>query len=80
MDYFVYVIYSAKRNRYYVGQSEDVQRRVELHRLRKNLGVSDWELKYVEAFNTRSEAMKREAYIKARKSRIYIESLFKMHV
>jgi len=76
MAYFVYIIYSTERNRYYIGQTENVQQRVQMHRIRKNLGASDWQLKHAEEFSSRSEAMKREAAIKARKSRAYIESLF----
>ncbi|MFM1744297.1 MAG: hypothetical protein RLZZ630_234, partial [Bacteroidota bacterium] len=76
MAYFVYIIYSIERDRFYVGYSENVQQRIEMHRIRKNLGASDWQLKHAEEFSSRSEAMKREAAIKARKSRTYIESLF----
>ena len=76
MAYFVYIIYSTERNRYYIGQTENVQQRVQMHRIRKNLGASDWQLKHAEEFSSRSEAMKREAAIKARKSRTYVESLF----
>ena len=76
MTYFVYILYSKERDRYYVGHTEDVHRRVKEHRIRKNLGAEDWELKYKEEFASRSEAVKREAEIKAHKRRAYIESLF----
>ncbi|MDP3929696.1 MAG: GIY-YIG nuclease family protein, partial [Bacteroidota bacterium] len=56
----VYILYSAKKDNYYVGQTEDLERRLVEHNLRKNLGASDWELKYYESFETRSDAMKRE--------------------
>jgi len=76
--YTVYIIYSRKLDRYYVGYSENISERI----LQHNSGISDytskasdWELKYNESFQTRSEAMKREKEIKNKKSRIYIEWL-----
>jgi putative endonuclease len=47
------------------------------HRIRKNLGTSDWVLKYFETFETRAEAMKRELEIKSKKRRSYLETLIK---
>ncbi len=75
MAYSVYILYSALKDRYYVGHTEDVQRRIEEHNLRKNLSASDWVIKYLEKFETRGEAMKRELEIKNKKRRSYIESL-----
>jgi len=76
--YFVYIIYSLKSDRYYVGQSIDVESRLSSH----NNGISkytsvadDWEIVYTEAYPSRSEAIGRERQIKRMKSRKYIESL-----
>ena len=77
MMYHVYILYSTSRDRYYVGHSEDVQRRIAEHNIRKNLGANDWELKYTEQFATRAEAMKRETEIKNKKKRSYIEQLIR---
>jgi len=78
MSYIVYIIYSAKLDRYYIGYSEDVEERL----LQHNSGLStytakanDWELKYTQHFDSRTEAMKRETEIKKKKSRKYIEWL-----
>ncbi len=74
----VYIIYSAKLNKYYTGYSEDVNLRLMQH----NTGIStftskaaDWELKYQENFETREAAHKKELEIKNKKSRKYIEWL-----
>jgi putative endonuclease len=74
----VYIIYSATLDRYYVGYSEDVQKRV----LEHNSGLSgftskanDWQLKYTESFDSRHNAIKREVEIKNKKSRKFIEWL-----
>jgi len=76
--YFVYILYSPAANRYYVGQTENPERRLQYH----NCGgvfstkpYGPWELKYTESFATRCEAMRREREIKTRKSRRYIEEL-----
>jgi len=35
----VYILYSAIKDKYYVGQTEDLERRFAEHNLRKNLGI-----------------------------------------
>ncbi|WP_443936454.1 GIY-YIG nuclease family protein [Pedobacter sp. MW01-1-1] len=74
----VYILYSKKLNRYYVGYTEDLEKRLEQH----NTGFSkytskaeDWEVCYSESFISRALAHKRELEIKAKKSRKYIEWL-----
>lgn len=50
MSHFVYIIYSRFRDKFYVGQTQHLDIRVQQQRIRKNLGVSDWELVYNEEF------------------------------
>jgi putative endonuclease len=78
MGYYVYIIYSGKLDKYYVGYSEDILTRLEQH----NGGVSaftskanDWRIEYSESFETRQQAHWREKEIKSKKSRKYIEWL-----
>lgn len=73
--YFVYIIYSAIKDKYYIGQTEDIEKRITEHNQRKNLAAQDWKLQYHEEYNTRSEAMLRETEIKKKKRRAYIQSL-----
>jgi putative endonuclease len=75
MPYYVYILYSAQKDKYYIGQTEDVDRRLQEHNIRKNLGADDWVLKYKEVFDSRGEAVKRELEIKNKKKRSYIERL-----
>ena len=77
-DCFVYIIYSAFLDKYYVGYSADLSKRMTEH----NSGIStftskssDWELKYTERFLDRQSAQAREREIKKKKSRKYIEWL-----
>jgi putative endonuclease len=76
--FFVYILYSKKLDRYYVGYTADLGKRLSEH----NTGTStytsrasDWELKYQEEFPSREEAHKRELAIKKKKSVKYIQWL-----
>jgi putative endonuclease len=73
--FYVYILYSSTKDKYYIGQTQDIQERIITHNTRKNLGANDWELKYSEAFETRSEAILRESEIKKKKRRTYLEHL-----
>ena len=75
MPYYVYILYSAQKDKYYIGQTEDVERRLQEHNIRKNLGADDWVLRYKEVFDSSGDAMKRELEIKSKKKRSYIERL-----
>ena len=80
--YYVYILYSKTANKYYIGHSDDVQRRLSEHN--DPLANKDkfcakngpWEIVYTEPdFITRADAMKREKQIKSWKSRKKIEEL-----
>lgn len=71
MMYHVYILYSQQADKFYVGQTQELSQRVLTHNLRKNLGAGDWELKYSEPYETRSQAIAREQEIKKKKSRKY---------
>jgi len=75
---FVYIIYSVKVNKYYVGACTNLERRLYEHNIGHSTFTSTgipWELKYTEQFGSLLEAKKREKEIKNKKSRIYIENL-----
>ena len=76
--YVLYILYSERLDHYYVGYTNDLERRLSEHNRRKgkytDRGIP-WTLVYTEDYETKSDAEKREAYIKGRKSRLYIESL-----
>lgn len=78
----VYILQSERDGSYYVGQTSDVEKRLERHNRgteRSTRGRGPWKLVYLEAYGTRGEAMQREAEIKARKKRAYIEKLIAAH-
>ena len=66
--YFIYIIYSKKYDKYYVGLSADVKQRLITHNSRKvtsTKSFAPWELINIEEFKTRIEARKREKYLKS---------------
>ena len=69
--FYIYILYSAKFDRYYIGQYEDVSTRLIRH---NNKAVPStkpyipWELVYTETFNTRAEASSREREIKNKRA------------
>jgi putative endonuclease len=77
--FYTYILFSSKLNKYYIGSTNNLLRRIEDHNRGKSgftrVGVP-WELKYVEEYKTKSQAYQREMEIKKRKDRKFIESLF----
>ena len=78
MIYTVYILFSEKRNRYYIGCTSDLPKRIARHR-QKSKGftgsVDDWELKYKEEYRSKEAAYQRELVIKKWKSRKKVEQL-----
>ncbi len=78
--HYVYILYSKQINRYYIGETSDVEGRLGQHQSGFYKGAftkqtNDWELYLTIELVTRIEALKIERYIKQRKSRKYIEIL-----
>ena len=80
--YFVYILFSASLNKYYVGYTHDVDQRVYKHH-RKHKGFTasahDWMIVYTETFDDKTKAILREKEIKNWKSRKMIEKLIHAH-
>ena len=81
MSASVYILFSRKMDRYYIGLTTvPVKTRLEKHRT-AHYGKSytsqatDWEIVMTIACNSFSQARKMELYIKGRKSRGYISRL-----
>ena len=80
LKYWVYILRSLKDGSYYIGQTNDVLKRLEHHNKKKSKYSSakvPWELIYKEEFTSRSESMKREKEIKNKKKRSYIDNLIR---
>ena len=78
MTYLGYILHSLTDGSYYLGQTRDLPHRVHEHncgRVSSTRRGMPWELVYWREFPNRSEAVKWERMLKARKSRAYIEAL-----
>ncbi|MFT3674736.1 MAG: GIY-YIG nuclease family protein [Chitinophagaceae bacterium] len=77
--YTVYILYTAKLDRYYIGSTGDTME----ERLRKHCSdhkgytgrANDWQIVFTEEHETHTAALKRERAIKNWKSRSRIEAL-----
>jgi putative endonuclease len=74
--YFVYVLKSQKDGRFYKGMTNDLDRRIYEHNIGKHKSTRPyrpWELVYRETVNDRTEARKREKYLKSGIGREYLK-------
>ena len=66
MSYFVYLLWSKRSKRTYVGQTEDNDNRLRRHNvglIRSTKAYRPWSLIHLEKFSTRSQAMEREQWL-----------------
>ncbi|MBL7895164.1 MAG: GIY-YIG nuclease family protein [Bacteroidia bacterium] len=77
--FYVYILYSEKVNRYYVGYSENPEKRLEERHnkgaVKATKGGIPYVIKSKKLFSSEIEAIQEESRIKRMKSRKYIESL-----
>ena len=80
--YFTYILQSESTGRYYVGSTDNLDRRVAQHNDPDYKGSKTtkrfkgpWKLVYTESSQTRAEAMSREREIKSWKSRKAIQGM-----
>lgn len=75
MKYYVYILYNAKHDKFYIGQTYNLDKRNFEH----NIGISnytsrydgEWKQVYHEIFDSRSGAMKREKFLKKQKNKSF---------
>ena len=82
MSFYCYIIYSKLLNKYYIGETNNIEERIELHNNRHFLNAftsttDDWELFFFIQCQSRSQARRIETHIKRMKSRKYIENIKK---
>jgi putative endonuclease len=73
---FVYVLYSPEYQRYYIGSTEDLDKRLLHHnsgKVRSTKAFRPWKRVYQEQLENRSEAMKREKYLKSGYRRAWLK-------
>jgi putative endonuclease len=76
--YTLYILYSESFDRYYVGYTHNLHRRIAEHNRKKgkftDAGIP-WELVHREEYPSKKTAMDREKYIKSKKSKQFIIDL-----
>ncbi|MDA0195631.1 MAG: GIY-YIG nuclease family protein [Bacteroidetes bacterium] len=80
MSFYCYIIYSDQLDKYYIGESEDVEKRIVEHNGAHYKGaftsqVNDWKLFWSYQLTSRADARKLETFIKNMKSRSFIQKL-----
>lgn len=76
--YFVYIIQSQKKGNFYIGSTSNVAIRIQRHNdgwTKSSKSRGPWVLRYVEGFASKSEALKREKYLKNLKSHKILERI-----
>jgi putative endonuclease len=70
MSFYVYILKSEIVEKFYIGSTSNLEKRIELHnspRARWTKKYQPWVLIHSEEFNSRSEAVKREKFLKSLK-------------
>jgi putative endonuclease len=79
--YHVYAIYNAQAKKFYIGQTEDLDKRLQEHNNHLLGGYTarfdgEWQLIYKEMVDTRQQALSREKQLKSFRGREFI----KLHI
>ena len=67
--FYMYVFFSPKSRKFYIGSTKDLKKRFESHIIGSNFStkyVNDWQLIYYESFISRTLAFSREKSLKKR--------------
>ena len=81
--YYVYVLISKKDRKLYIGYTDDLKRRIKLHndgKVESTRFRIPFELVYCEASKNKSDAVRREKYLKSTYGHRYIYNRIKNHL
>ena len=77
--YTVYVLYSERYNKIYIGYTSALEDRLQSHNHLATKGYTikfrPWDLVFTEEFHSKSEALKREKALKSGQGRAYVWSV-----
>ena len=79
--YYVYILQSEVDATYYVGFTENIENRIAQHNNGKSNYTSrkiPWKLVYVEKFEIKSAALKREKFLKKQRNSVFYQKLIKI--
>ena len=78
MSYSIYILQSEKDESFYIGYSRDILKRLEKHNSSKTGYTSTkkpWKLVYTEVFDNKTDAIKRENFLKCQKNSEFYKKL-----
>ncbi len=78
--WYVYVLQSKKDNQFYIGSTNDVQRRLQQHQRGENVSTAKrlpLELLYFEGHSLKKDALRREKYFKTSKGRTSLRQILR---
>ncbi|MBP6758216.1 MAG: GIY-YIG nuclease family protein [Flavobacterium sp.] len=76
--YYTYILYSTTKSRFYVGQTNDIDDRLNRHNKGQSLSTKSgipWKMIYSISLNSRSEAVLLETKIKKRGAERYLKDI-----
>jgi putative endonuclease len=76
--HYVYVLWSEKLRKRYIGSTGDIQKRLNEHNSGHNKftkGGKPWELVYSEVYSSKTEALIRERFLKSGAGRSWLDKL-----
>lgn len=80
--YYVYILHNEESDKIYIGQTDNLERRLKQHndsefdkRSFTKLNKGKWKLVHKEVFLTRREAMRREKQLKSSRGRDFIRKI-----
>jgi putative endonuclease len=81
MEYYVYILFNSKHDKFYIGQTYNLTKRLLEHNQHLSKYTSkydgEWEVIYQEIFNTRKDAMRREKFFKNQKNSNFYRKISK---
>ncbi len=77
--YYVYILFSQKLNKRYIGSTKDLKERIKRHNSKSSkftLKGIPWKLIYYEGFLNKEDALREEKFLKTGKGRERLKYLF----
>jgi putative endonuclease len=78
--FYTYILYSSSFDRFYIGQTNDIVKRIERHNngyVNSSKAYKPWGIVFFKRFDTRAESMNYETFLKSKKSKDFISNLIK---
>lgn len=73
--YYLIVLYSVEMNLYYIGSTSNIKEKIRYLNKKNTQGAKDWQLRYFETYESKTDLKLRETELKQKKNRAYIEAL-----